>query len=348
MRLARAFGRVTALAALGAAVLATRASLADTCDPPTGISPCIDAQALWMSAGRARFFSIPPARALDPRTHAAGLGVGYMLRPIVLNAPSPDPEGRNVDVVDHVIDAVLLYAQGLTDGIELTAALPFAAYQTGAGAAGATSQAAPPIRPTVLRDPRIGVGFGLFWQGSSDHGYGIKTRLELALPLGDEEVFAGSSSVTVAPSAVLEVREDRFWAGSELGLRLRSVVELADVRWGSQAVIALGAGFDILEHDLLSVAAEAWIAPVVTSQEQNRGRFGRVDDALVVPAEWLASVRSQLVADVPFTLQLGGGTGIPLSSSRRTTASGEEQSDNFASPTTPALRFVLVARYASK
>jgi OOP family OmpA-OmpF porin len=344
---ARDFRGVTALAGLAVALLAPRAALAD-CSPATGISPCIDSEALWLPATRARFLSMPSAERLGQGGFAAGFGVGYMSRPIVLRAPSPDPEGRDVDVVDDVVDATLLYAYGITHEIELTAALPFVAYQTGAGAAGATSQAAGPIAPNVLRDPRIGVGFALLWRGNAERGYGAKTRIELGIPLGDEDVLAGDSSVVVAPSAVLEVRHDRFSAASELGLRLRRTVELADVRWGPQATVTLGAGFDIFRRERLSVAVEASVAPVLISQKQRLSRTGTVADAVIVPAEWLASVRSQLVANVPFTLQLGGGTGIPLSVAQRTAADGSEQTETFTSPTTPTWRAVLVARYTSE
>ena len=347
MRRACDLRRFTALAAVAVTLLAARAAHADACDPPAGISPCVDAQGLWLPAAQARFVAIPSARGLPQSGYAAGVGVLYMSRPIVLRAPSPDPDGRDVDVVDRVFDAALLYAHGITDELEVTAALPFGAHQSGAGVAGATSQTAAPISPTVIRDPRAGIGFSLFWHGRPRRGYGAKTRLELVIPLGDRDAFAGDSSFGLAPSAVLELRHGRFFAGSEVGARLRSVVTLADIRWGSQALVSLGIGFDIFEADRLSVAVEGWLAPLLVSQEARLPSGARVEDAVIVPAEWLASVRSQLVADVPFTLQLGGGTGLPLSSARRVAADGTQETENFASVTTPAWRAVLVARYMS-
>jgi hypothetical protein len=55
----------------------------------------------------------------------------------------------------------------------------------------------------------------------------------------------------------------------------------------------------------------------------------------------MLSVRTRLDAVL---LGVGGGTGIPLSSDRRTDASGTH-SENFAAPTTPEFRAALTLRY---
>jgi hypothetical protein len=347
MRTGRGLRRISALAAFVAAALSAPAIAATECHPPTGISPCLDAQGLWLPPGRARFVSIASARTLPSGVFSAGFGIGYTARPVVLHAPSPDPEGRELNVVDDMLDASLLYAHGIAERIEATVALPFVAYQTGAGAEGATTQSARPITAAALRDPRLGAAAALFWHGSTSHGYGAKMRLEIVVPLGDEAAYAGNPSFGTAPSAVLELRHGRFWAGSELGLRLRRAVALGDARWGSQGVISLGAGVDLLLYDRLSVLAETWMLPVLISQERALRRGGQIDEALLVPAEWLASVRSQPLSDLPLSFQLGAGTGIPLSSARRTTAAGAQATETFGGITTPTWRTVFVARYTS-
>ena len=74
---------------------ATPAGAADTdCTPASGVSTCVDASALWVPAGRARFFGVAPGRASELELFAFGAAFVYSNRPIVLVAPSPDPEGR--------------------------------------------------------------------------------------------------------------------------------------------------------------------------------------------------------------------------------------------------------------
>jgi hypothetical protein len=81
--------------------------------------------------------------------------------------------------------------------------------------------------------------------------------------------------------------------------------------------------------------------PVLVDQPGRSSANTEVRDGQLVPAEWLASLRSAPTEDDGFVLQLGGGTGIPLSSETRDGAS-----DQFAGVTTPRFRLVFVVRYA--
>jgi hypothetical protein len=293
------------------------------CSPSSGISTCIDANALWIPAGRPRFAAIAPAIPMPDGVFAFGAALVYLSRPIVLVAPSPDPEGREIRVVDDRVDASLLWAYAPSARLELTLATPFVLNQNGAGGEGVASQSAPPLARTAARDPRIGAGYAIGdWDGAA-----LQARTELTLPLGEEQLYAGDGSFVLAPSLAAALALGPFFAGAELGARLRKSVPLADVRFGSQAVAALGAGVDLLPAERLSFGVEAIVMPSLVRQERARG------DASLVPAEWLASVRSAPLSDRALLLQLAGGTGLPLF-------------DDELALTSPRFRLLLAVRYA--
>jgi OmpA-OmpF porin, OOP family len=332
----------TGLTLLVATAGMERQARADGCDPPSGVSPCIDANSLWLPAGDASFFSVAPALPTPEASLSLGLALGFLDRPVRLRAPSPDPEGREINVVKDSLDAALLASYGLTERLELTLALPMALYQRGAGVQGFTSQSAPPLSTTVFRDPRLGAGLSVI-----EHrplGFSGKARVELSFPIGGEQNLAGGRTFAFAPSFTLELVRGRFRLASEVGFRLRGVSEIAGTRVGSEATLALGVGFDVLRDSLLSVALESWILPSLLSQERDLPDGTRVRNVVLAPSEWLLSVRSMPVPGLAF--QLGGGTALPLSSERRIFADGTSDVDSFAGVTSARWRIVLVARYA--
>jgi hypothetical protein len=293
------------------------------CDPPSGISTCIDANAVWLPAGRPRFATIAPAQPTPDGAYAFGAALSYLSRPIVLVAPSPDPEGREIRVVDDRIDATLLWAYAPTARLELSLATPFVLHQTGAGAEGVTSQSAPPLTRTASADPRFGIGYAI----ANRDELALKAQAELSLPLGDRHLYAGEGSFVLAPSIAASLRIAPFFAGSQLGARIRRSVPLADASFGSQAVAALGVGVEILPREQLSFGVEAIALPSLVAQDRARG------DARLMPAEWLASLRSVPLTDPALILQLAGGTGLPLSG-------GE------LDLTSPRVRLLAAVRYA--
>jgi len=338
----------TALSLLLAIALATVAlpAAADPCKPDNGLSSCIDANALWMAPEGGRFVSIPHSRTLAPERFTFGVGASYLSRPIVLKAPSPDPEGREIRVVDNAVDATLLWAYGATRRLELGAALPMVLYQTGAGTAGLTSQSAPPVARSAARDPRLDAAYALIdrkLDGTSR--IAAKARLALGLPFGDEQSFAGDRSFVLSPSLVSSVTLGRFYAAGSVGLRLRKTSALAGARLGSGLWGALGAGVDILPRGLLSFGAEAWTLPTLVSQDHTLPNGTRVQKGVLAPAEWLTSFSSSPLASGELTLQAGGGMGIPLSNEQRVAPDGTTSTEHFAGITTPRFRVVLIVRY---
>lgn len=340
-------GRHFALAACGALVASTAARdlRATDCDPDSGISTCIDSENLWQTAGPTRFVSIAPAGLPPPGRLAVVTGASFASRPVQLNAPSPDASGRDVRVVDYALNLSLGFAFAVSEDFELTLATPMALYQAGAGAEGVTSQSAPPLGSTAVRDPRIGVGFALPVPGRRV-GLDAKARLELAVPFGDEDLYAGDRGFVLSPSLALGLGRGRLRMGAELGARLRRSAPFATARVGPQLLSAVGASFDLLDEERLSLVAEAFVLPTLVDQPGRDSGTRHVSDGVLVPAEWLASVRSAPFEDRGLSLQLGGGTALPLSSETVTTETGSE-TEHFAGVTSPRFRLVFAVRYAA-
>lgn len=335
---------------LALALTATaRAAAADQCEPQNGLSSCIDANSLWMAPEGGRFVSIPHARTLPAQSVTFGVGATYLSRPLVLKAPSPDPDGREIRLVDDAFDATLLWAFGATRRLELGAALPMVLYQTGAGTAGVTSQSAPPIPRSAARDPRLAAAYSLLDRhlGGRDR-IAAKARLELTLPFGDQQSFAGERSFVVAPGLVSSLALGRFHAAGSVGLRLRQTAKLAGARVGSQLFGALGVGVDILPRGLLSFGAEAWALPGFASQDHTLPDGTRIQSGTLAPAEWLASFGSSPLQSGELTLRAGGGMGIPLSGEQRIAPDGTTSTEHFAGLTTPRFRVVLTVRYVPR
>jgi hypothetical protein len=107
-------------------------------------------------------------------------------------------------------------------------------------------------------------------------------------------------------------------------------------------VTALGAGYDALHGGRLTVAIEAFVAPYLSQEDRTLPDGTRVDAGALVPSEWMLSARTRLAA---FSIGLGGGTAIPLSSESRTSPVGLETTSNYAAVTSPVYRFVVSLRY---
>jgi hypothetical protein len=334
------------LPALGAALLlSTHTAGAADCTPESGMSPCLDSEALWLPPRPSQFVSIPTATRPTLRSVFLGAGLSHAQQPILLTAASPDPEGREIRVVGRSLTLTLLGALPLGEQWDVGLALPAAVSQSGTGVEGVTDQQDSHLASHALRDPRLSVGFA--WFAHPDHArrtVDARTLLRLSLPLGNESALAGERSLVFAPALVLSVDHDRFFAGSLLGPRLRQPVELAGARLGTQLEVSVGAGLHLLPRQSLSVGVETWMLPVLVSQERTVADGTRVEDASLVPAEWMLSLRAAPPCLPGLSLQLGGGTGIPLSSERRT----GEDTEHFAGVTTPSYRLVATVRHGSR
>lgn len=280
-------------------------------------APCVDAEPLWQSSSARRLLIVADAPTLPRGAVALGLSTGFRYRPAVLTVPSPNQTGRDINLVRSSLDAEIAARFGLWRRWELTASLPAGLDQRGAGIKGATAQQAPPIARAALHDGRIGFGVEL----PAPPRLLAKVRFEAKLPLGSSESLAGERSAVASPSVALSSRGGGFFWGAELGARLRRPSELFGLRLGSQAVLAVGAGY-ALPRPQLSFAVETYLAGSLIPSGVTR----------FMAAEWLSSARFA-PQHSPWSLGLGGGSGLPVSGS-----------GSFAFGV-PALRLLAFVRY---
>lgn len=300
---------------IGAAAASLAATARADCAAPN--APCVDAEPLWQSSSAQRLLSIADAEAVPKGVAALGLSTGFRYRPAVLTVPSPNQTGRDINLVRSSLDAEVAARFGLWERWELTGCLPAGLDQRGAGIKGGTSQQAPPIPRAALHDARLGFGVVL----PTTPRFTAKVRFEAKLPVGSAESLAGERSVVASPSFALASRGGGFFWGAELAARLRRPSELFGLRLGSQALVAVGTGYE-LPRPRLSFAGEMYLASSLIPSGVTR----------YLAAEWLASARLA-PRQSAWSFGVAGGSGLPLSGS-----------GSFAFGV-PALRLLAFVRY---
>lgn len=329
----------------GFSALFTGSAHAEACGASGNLEPCFDANSLWLPAGRTSFMTLPDTRVNAPGKLGVGLATELLRAPVTFQVSSPDRGGRTVFVVDDAVDSSLFFAVGVPDRLEATATLPARLYQRGAGAGAAASQSAPPIEQSALRDPRLGVAYSLD-DALNAPGYGLRLGVELSLPLGDERGMAGERSVVAAPSVTFGWRRHLVAFRASAGARLRRSVEFGDVRLGSEALIALGLGVDVLDPGLLFFSLEGFALPPLGSSRASTANE-EITSVMWLPAEWCFAARTSFRRDSAWSLAGSFGTGLPLSSETRSTSTGADTS-HFLAVTEPAWRSVLYVRFTPR
>src|SRR5262245_47052017 len=235
------------LVSAGAVVLGSgqRTAHATHCSP--ALSTCIDADNLWPYPGSGPFLSIEGSTTTPPAQPSLGLVLSYLARAIGLRVASPDPKGTVIYALDNMFDESLLLSLGLTDRVEVTLAAPVTLFQDGAGLSDVLGTDAQLPR-SVVRDPRIGASFAILPRprtGPPD-GLAVISHLDLGIPLGDKDAFAGAATATVVPSIAAEYRIGRFQCAAQAGARVRGSSTLGRTTVGSQLAAGLGTAVDIL------------------------------------------------------------------------------------------------------
>jgi OOP family OmpA-OmpF porin len=287
---------------------------ADSCSGV--ISTCINDDVLWPHAGAGVFEAIGSGRTVAAGRLAFGLVTSYVSRPIELELVAPG-QGTDQNAVNDQVNGTFLYAFGVTDRVELDVALPLTFGQGGTGLTPVTGGAG--LKDTAVRDLRFGVAVDVLKmepEGAATTRGGVVARFEMSAPTGDEDQFAGEETAVYLPSVSTEWHVGDWFVGGEAGLRVRPITQLLGARIGTQIVVAVGAGYDILPRGLLSAQIEAWALPTFAEQEAptNVGNATdwAPDGSYITPAEWQLSVRSAPLARGDLAIDLGGGTGIPF------------------------------------
>jgi OOP family OmpA-OmpF porin len=336
--------RRASVLAVGAACVAAsaRPARADSCGPAL-LSTCINDDNFWPHAGPSQFLAIGSAETVARGQVGFGLVTSYLSRPIALHLSSPGPGGSEAFAINDQVNGTFLWSYGVSDRLEVDAALPITFGQGGAGTSpitGANPQTS--LQETALRDLRFGFAYALIPRArvdpraaSAGHLFAVTARFEMSAPTGDQNQFGGERTAVWLPSVAGDFRKGPVFAGLEVGARLRPIAELAGARVGSQIALAAGAGYDILPRELLSAVLEARALPTFAEQHDTQelptGLVSTPNGKSIAPAEWTLSVRSAPLRGGDFSLQLGGGGPIPFSSD--------------AAITNPRFRFSLSIRY---
>ena len=300
-------------------------------------SPCISSDILWPHAGPARFVAIGSADTVAPGQVSFGLATTYLSRPIILHTPGPGPGGTDQYAVDNQVNGTFLWAYGVSDRLEIDLAVPLTFIQSGAGLSPLTGGDA--LKDTAVRDMRFGIAYAIVPHtraapDSRPDACGMVGRAEVSAPTGDVDQLASEGSGVFVPSVSGDCRSGKLFVGGELGGRLRPTSTLAGARVGPQLVTALGVGYDILPRELLTAALEAWVLPDFAQQAApplGASTPTAPNGQYIAPAEWQLSARTAPLRSGDFSVQLGGGSEIPLTN---------------GAVTMPRFRFTLGLRWA--
>ncbi len=322
-------------AALGVALVPAAAHATDC----SGIySPCIDGDVLWPHAGPSRFVAVGSTETVAAQQVGVGLVTTFQKQPLVVHLAQPGPGGSDQNAIDDQVNGTFLWAYGVTDRLELDLAVPLTLIQSGAGVSPLTGGNG--LKDTAVRDMRFGFTYAILAHERVEprarrESFGLAARLEVSAPTGDSDQLTGERSGVFVPSVAADWRLQRFFAGAEVGARLRPTTELDGARIGTQLLTALGVGVDILPRELLSATLEGWALPTLAEQHDvTVSSFSKVstpNGKYIAPAEWQLAVRTAPLPSGDLSVQLGGGGGLPITS---------------GAPTMPDYRFTLGVRWA--
>ena len=347
----RTAAKLAALAASTSVVVFSAQTAHATDCTGTLASTCINDDTLWPHVGAAHFIGVGGTETIAAGNVGFGLVTSYLSRPIVIHTASPGPTGTGTSGADQYavndqVNSSFLWGYGVTDRLQLDFLLPITLGQGGSGVGPITGGAG--LQDTAVRDLRFGFAYALLPRPrispdvpassalAKKSAFALTARAELSAPTGDRDQFAGERSVVWLPSVAADYRRGRWFAGLEVGARLRPTTELIGARIGTQLYSALGAGVDILDRERLSAGVEARALPTFAEQHDAtvgaQGLMSVPNGKHVTPAEWTVSVRTAPLVGGDLAFQLGGGGAIPLASD--------------PAPTTPRFRFTLSIRYA--
>jgi hypothetical protein len=317
--------RTVTLAAVAVA-LATASPARAQCRPQGQFSACLDADPLWLSGSPAKLVTVSPASVVEAGEVVVGVATSHATRLVTLEAPAPDPAGRELPLIRRVTTLTVLGAVGVGARSEATMAVPWTVSQEGLGLEGITSQSGNALPKRPLRDPRLGFATVLWrYRGVAEANLG--SRYTVAIPLGDAAALAGDRGVVGAPSFTMDLRLGRLFAGTEVSARLRQPTRLADVRLGTQLVVASGIGFEVIEDGGLTLSGEFFAAPTLVEQP--------VDSSAFAPAEWLISASAKPLGARGPSISLATGGGLPVSTSA---------GSSVVAMTSPAARIAAIVR----
>ena len=309
-------------ATLSLSLLSPKIASAGSCDNPQ-TSACINSDTLWPHVGPSRFVAVGGTQTIEPGKIGFGLITDYQSRPIRVHSSSPGPLGTDINAVNDQVSSTFMFEYGIAKKLELGIMIPLTLGQGGSGTSAISGGS--DLRDTAVRDLRFGLAYSILTpklvepeyvkDAHAADGLGLAVRWEMSAPTGDKEQFAGEKGAVFIPTIAADYRLGRLFFAADAGARIRETAQFLNTRIGTQLAFGLGAGYDILSRDRLSVTAEARALPTLAEQTDANPTPGGIEYApngkRITPAEWLVGVRSAPFRGGDFAAQLAGGGSIP-------------------------------------
>jgi MYXO-CTERM domain-containing protein len=210
--------------------------------------------------------------------------------PVIVRDPMTGEVIADGKVLSNRTGVTLGASYGIADRFELSAALPVAMSQSGnlmlVNREGE-------LAGTALGDLRLGGKVRLLDAGP----FRLGAALNVVVPTGDDEAFAGAGTVVVTPRVIAGVRLGRLALAANGGYALRQPGGAGNLEVDDELVFGAGARFD-LQPRRLALLGESYARVGVQGMGVERE----------LPAEALFALRWQVSG--PWAIDAGGGFGI--------------------------------------
>jgi outer membrane protein OmpA-like peptidoglycan-associated protein len=283
---------------------------------------CLDVQLFRPTTSTGTTFTLDRPSVLRHLALEAGLGASVAAQPFRRSVVDAGGDAVDeLDVVGWLAQAELLVAVGLFEVLELGAAVPVGVVERVDGDVAMASSTSTRGVVFGLADPRLSVKVPLLRTALE-----LAARLEVTLPIGNDDEFLGTGYWTLTPSVVAAVAMGRLTLGADLGYRQRQRVALVSREGGGvqdlfeqddEIETKLGANVRVV--DALELLLEAQLRVGVGGRSIGPGE---------IPFEWRAGAR--VIPTPGLTLDVGAGAGF---------------GDGYG---VPAIRGFLIARYATE
>ncbi len=220
----------------------------------------------------------------------AGASFDFARDPLVARDAVTGETVANGRVIANRVGMQLVAGFGLARWVEVGLAVPVILAQNGDASPIMTSGRA--LATTTLGDIRL-FGKARVW---SRGNLALAGALDLTIPTGNTDSFAGGSAPTVRPRAILGWQGPRVGFAADLGYRVQGRNEVANIIVDDEITVGIG-GAVALRPAKLWLLGEAFLAAGVMGQGHD------------VPAELLLGLRAAVLDGWQGQVALGEGVG---------------------------------------
>jgi outer membrane protein OmpA-like peptidoglycan-associated protein len=258
----------------------------------------IELQLFQPAPGSQTFLTVGDAELLSPKRFQAGFGITYLTGGLtVYNVDAMDNlTGERTNVVSSILAGQLTGAYGLTDKMQLGAALPIVFAMSGEGLDPSTAMPAPDgLAVTGSGDLTLEFGYKFWTNGALTASALPQVTVPTSFGSG-ESAFLGDDLPSLRPRAALlwSSADGRFSAGGNLGFIFRKPRTIYSSEIGQQITYGAAGLFRI--NDRFEVVAELF------------GRNGFNTDLNASPLEADGAFRIDVNNAIAVTV--GGGAGL--------------------------------------